>query len=66
MSRYVLSPTEARPNRWCVHPEGAPLIIAKDVPYEVACAIARHLNGQNPEPGDTAALVNFTLDRVFP
>lgn len=50
-------------DRWCVHPEGCASNVAKHVPYTVAVALARHLNGQDAEAGDVAALVGFILDR---
>ena len=37
--------------------------VAKHVPYAVAVALARHLNAQDAETGDVAALVGFILDK---
>ena len=65
MTRYVLSQTVGRPSRWSVLAEGSTQVAANQLPYDVACAIARHLNGQDPEPGDITALVTFALDTVF-
>ncbi len=50
-------------DRFCVHPEGCSMNVAKHVPYAVAVALARHLNAQDAEAGDIAALVGFILDR---
>lgn len=67
--RYEVVPTGTLPacpllpssNRWCVRTEGETHRLVSNAPYEVACAIARHLNGQNPESGDIQALVCYSL-----
>lgn len=66
--RYEVTPSGGcwavgSPDRWCVRPEGCCMNVAKHVPYTVASALARHLNAQDPEPGDVAALVGFILDK---
>jgi hypothetical protein len=69
MSRFIVVPSGGQPldpnpmDRWCVRPEDDAHNVAKHVPYAVAVALARHLNGQNPEAGDVAALVDFILAR---
>ena len=71
MSRYIVVPSGGwspcpfagpRLDRWCVRPEDDMHNVAKHVPYTVAVALARHLNGQDAEAGDVAALVGFVLD----
>ena len=44
-----------------VQREGDPEPLMSRAPYAVACAVARHLNGQNPEAKDMEALVCFSL-----
>ena len=66
MSRYEVTPSggwsgPVTEDRYCVHPEDSALNVAKHIPHAVAHAIARHLNAEPQEPGDTAALVGFIL-----
>lgn len=56
-----VSPLLTSPNRWGVRAEGETHRLVSNAPYQVACAIARHLNGQNPESGDIEALVCYSL-----
>ncbi|MBL0313900.1 MAG: hypothetical protein IPP78_14600 [Holophagaceae bacterium] len=57
--RYAV--TQGSGRGWSVHPEGEAGNLVKHVPYALACAIARHLNGHDPEAGDYEALVSFAL-----
>jgi hypothetical protein len=58
-SRYTVA--AALPAGCSVQRKGDPLPILNHAPYAVACAVARHLNGQSPEAGDVEALVCFSL-----
>jgi hypothetical protein len=66
--RYEVAPSD-RPRcplvpvseRWNVRREGGESPLITNAPYEVACAIARHLNGQDAESGDIEALVCYSL-----
>lgn len=58
-SRYTVT---AAPSAGCtVQREDDPHPVLASAPYAVACAVARHLNGQSPEAGDIEALVCFSL-----
>lgn len=65
--RYEVNPSGGlpscppMPNRWCVQAKGEVSYVIRHVSYALACAVARHLNGHDPEAGDVEALVNFAL-----
>lgn len=57
--RYIITP--AHPTGYLVGMEGEAGALFGPAPYSVACAIARYRNGQDAEPGDLPALVEYCL-----
>ncbi len=57
------SPWQEKHTRWIVRQLGCNEPLLRMASYIVACAIARHLNAQDPEPGDIEALVSFAMER---
>ena len=58
---WSIWPKGVTPQRWCVQACGDQNHILGNAPYLVACAIARHMNRQPPDPGDMEALVWFSI-----
>lgn len=46
---------------WVIRGEGGHQIRVPKASYEQICAIARHFNGQDPEPGDLDLLFELIL-----
>jgi len=57
------SPRQEKHTRWIVRQVGCHEPLLRVASYIVACATARHLNAQDPEPGDIEALVLFAMER---
>lgn len=51
--------------QWQVQKVGGDQVLLKLTSYRVACAIARHFNGHDPEPGDIEALISFATERSW-
>lgn len=47
---------------WRVQQSGLATDLIRGVPFVVACACARHLNGQSTEAGDVLAMVDFIIE----
>lgn len=58
--RYAVVRTPGR--GWSVLIERETQALIKGVPYTLACAVARYLNGQDPEAEDAMTLVEFTIN----
>lgn len=54
---------KSRPGGWSVRVVDEASTIIDHIPYDAACAIARHMNGHDAESGDVEALVDFCIDR---
>ncbi len=52
--RYTVSQDSS--GAWKVHPEGRPRSAVNRGTHAFACALARAMNGEGPEPGDAEAL----------